>query len=271
MTEGPRRALILAGRRGNVDSLAVSAGVPHRALIEVGGQPILERVVAALREAGVGAIHVCSDDASLPEATPTLAALHAAGALLHQPAAASPAASVAAFLEGCADGESVLVTTADHALLSAEMVEHFGREAAQAQADVVVAVVEAARVRARFPNARRTFIPLADGAVTGANLFWMRASRAQRVARLWIRAESVRKRPWRLVALFGPGALLRFALRRLSLDAALERVSRAAEARVEAVRMPFAECAVDVDTEPDLELVRGIAGAALRASDGPPA
>ena len=53
-------------------------------------------------------------------------------------------------------------------------------------------------------------------------------------------------------------ALLLFALRRLTLDAALQRVSNAMGCRVSAVRMPFAEAAIDVDRPSDLELVRRI-------------
>ncbi|MET0313717.1 MAG: NTP transferase domain-containing protein [Hansschlegelia sp.] len=47
-----RTALILAGVRPGVDPLAEFAGVSHKALIPVGGVPMLERVVAALRASG---------------------------------------------------------------------------------------------------------------------------------------------------------------------------------------------------------------------------
>jgi hypothetical protein len=62
-----------------------------------------------------------------------------------------------------------------------------------------------------------------------------------------VRAERFRKRPWRLVSTFGPLSLALFALRRLDIDRALERASRAIGARVAAIRLPFAEAAVDVD------------------------
>ena len=41
-------ALVLAGSRREGDPLAASAGVSHKALIPVAGQPMLERVVSAL-------------------------------------------------------------------------------------------------------------------------------------------------------------------------------------------------------------------------------
>jgi hypothetical protein len=71
----------------------------------------------------------------------------------------------------------------------------------------------------------------------------------------WRRAERFRKRPWRMVGTFGPITLVLFLLRRLDLEAAFERVSRAVGARVRAIRMPFPEAAIDVDRPADLALV----------------
>jgi hypothetical protein len=48
-----------------------------------------------------------------------------------------------------------------------------------------------------------------------------------------------------MVSTFGPGVLASFLLRRFDLDAALEQISRVIGARVQAVRMPFAEAAID--------------------------
>ena len=53
-------------------------------------------------------------------------------------------------------------------------------------------------------------------------------------------------------------SLLLFALGRLDLDAAFDRVSRAAKARVRPVRLPFPEAAIDVDRPADLALVSRI-------------
>jgi 2-phospho-L-lactate guanylyltransferase (CobY/MobA/RfbA family) len=224
--------------------------------------PVLQRVVHTLREAcGAVPVFVSTEDPTLLEATRELRALAEAGALRRHASGLSPAASVSAFLAGAESPGPFLVTTADHALLTAPMVEYFLAAAAMSQADLVVAVVEEALFRARFPAVRRTFVPLRGGAITGANLFWFRTRDAARAARFWTRAESVRKRPWRLVALFGPGALLRFALGRLDLEQALANVSTAMGLRVAAVRMPFAECAIDVDTPADLATAREVAAA----------
>ena len=41
-------ALLLAGRRSADDPLAEAAGAPHRALLDIGGVPMLERVLRTL-------------------------------------------------------------------------------------------------------------------------------------------------------------------------------------------------------------------------------
>jgi len=248
------RALVLAGRRTPDERNPGGASRP-KALEPVGGVAMLERVVGALEATGrFASIAVCSDDASLLRATPGLAAAADRGVLRFAPSGASPAASVAAFLAAEGAAGPVLATAADHALLEPEWVVHFLDAATATGADAVVAVVESSIFRRAFPDARRTFVALRGDAVSGANLFLFRTARGADVARFWVRAESFRKRPWRMVAVFGPVALARFALRRLDLEGALAVASRAMGARVAAVRMPFAESAIDVDTPDDLAL-----------------
>lgn len=261
---GIARVLVLAGRRAGEGEMGLPAAT--KALVEVDGVPMIERVLGCVREAvGARPVFVSAGDPALLEATPVLRAWAGEGWLHHHRSAGSPAASVADFLEREGSAGATLVTTADHPLLTPDMVRHFIASADATGADVAVAVVEASLFRARFPRVRRTFIPLGGDAVTGANLFYFRTPRAAAAARFWVRAEVVRKRPWRMVALFGPAALVRFALGRLSLDEAVDRVSMAAGVRTAAVRMPFAECAIDVDGAADLEAAARVL-AARRAS-----
>jgi len=252
-------ALVLAGSRGPTDPLARSQGVRHRALLDVAGTPMLVRVVRALRESeSVGPITVSIEDPQAVASVPELEDLRRTGALHVHRSLASPSRSVLDVLENAAPDGNLFVTTADHALLTTAMVDHFLAAAEGSQADVLVGVVARSLLHARFPDSKRTYIPLRDERYSGANLFAFRTANARRAAAFWLRAEAFRKRPWRLVSAFGPRALLLFALGRLDLDGALERASHAFGARVEAVRMPWAEAAVDVDRASDLELVRRV-------------
>lgn len=246
------RVLVLAGRRAGEGEMGLPAAT--KALVEVDGTPMIERVLGCLRDAiGSCPVSVSAGDPALLDATPTLRRWLAEGWLRHHQSASSPAASVHDFLTSEPIAGATLVTTADHPLLTPAMVRHFLESAEATGADVAVAVVEASLFRSRFPRVRRTFIPLAHEPVTGANLFYFRSPRAAEAARFWLRAEGVRKRPWRIVALFGPVALARFAAGRLAVDEAADRVSSAMGVRAAVVRMPFAECAIDVDSAADLE------------------
>jgi molybdopterin-guanine dinucleotide biosynthesis protein A len=249
------RVLVLAGRRAAEGEAAVGprGGERPKALVEVGGTPMLERVLACVHEVAAEApVFVSAGDASLLEATPTLARWKADGWLRSHAASPSPAASVHDFVTSAKSAPS-LVTTADHPLLTPEMVRYFLGAAFAKDVDLAAAVVTASVFRARFPRVRRTFVPLRGDPVTGANLFLFRSERSARVARFWTRAEALRKKPWRLVALFGPVALARFAAHRVDLEEAVERVSDATGARVGVVAMPFPECAIDVDSAADFE------------------
>jgi GTP:adenosylcobinamide-phosphate guanylyltransferase len=249
-------AVVLAGSRGEDDPLAQQQRVRHRALLEVAGVPMLLRVVRTLRQTtGVGTPVVSIDDPHALDGVPELASLVDEGALRVHRSLASPSRSVLDVLESLGDAQPVLVTTADHALLTPEIARHFLDASEGSAADVLVGLVNRRVIEARLPESTRTYLRFRDDDYSGANLFAFRSAAARRAAAFWVRAERFRKQPWRLVRAFGPVSLLLFALRRLDLDAALERASRTIGARVEAVRLPFAEAAVDVDRPSDLALV----------------
>jgi GTP:adenosylcobinamide-phosphate guanylyltransferase len=245
-------ALILAGSRGPHDPVAALGGVAHKALVPIAGRPMLSYVLDAV--AGVpevARIFVCIDDATDLRA--------AAGSVAFQriPPASSPAASMAAALQSIDGQRPLLVTTADHPLLTTAMIRYFLDQAAK-DADLSVGLAEATTVTAAFPEGKRTFYRLAGQGFSGCNLFLARRPGAGRVAEYWRRMETHRKQPLRLVREIGIAALIRYALGLLSLDAAFAHVSRLTGAAIRPVLLPFAEAATDVDKPADFVLVEGL-------------
>jgi GTP:adenosylcobinamide-phosphate guanylyltransferase len=254
--EPPERftVLVLAGRRGPADPLAAQSGARHKAMLPLAGVPMLVRVLRTVRAARhVGPVLVSIDDPAVLE-VPEIAPLGRAGALRRIDCGASPSATVLRCLRDPGTTLPLLVTTADHPLLAPAMVEYFCERAAGQAADVVVGTVRASVLRARHPGVRRTLIRLRDDGFKGANLFAFMTTAGARAAEFWQRAEEFRKRPWRLVSVFGPVSLALFLARRLDLEGALVRASRAIGARIAAVEMPFADCAIDVDGPADVAL-----------------
>ena len=156
------------------------------------------------------------------------------------------------------DEAPVLVTTADHALLDDAMLDAFFEAPEAEGADLRLAMVSRPTIEARFPEAKRTYLPFRGASYSGANLFHFRTPQSRRAVEFWRRIENERKRPWRIAKAFGWTTLALFLARRLDLDQAMARASRVVGARVSAVALPFAEAAVDVDKIEDLELVRKI-------------
>jgi hypothetical protein len=188
--------------------------------------------------------------------------LVSSGVLSFHTSGHSPSASVHEYLRVLPAKELLLVTTADHPLLTPDALEFFCSAVLNNDADVTVGVVTAALFRKHYPESKRSFIQLRDESFCGANLFAFRSgSRATAAAAFWDYAGQFRKRPWRLVRTFGLVNLLLCVLRRLDRKAALVRAGRVIGARLAVVSLPFAECAIDVDSPADLALATRILSA----------
>jgi GTP:adenosylcobinamide-phosphate guanylyltransferase len=243
---GTITALVLAGTRPGGDPLAVAAGVSHKALIDVGGVPMLQRVLLALAQVpAISRIVVAIDQPGLVEALPDCGK-----PVTVLPAAEGPSASVARALEAL--GTPLLVTTADHALLRVAWVEELLAASAGAD-DALFALARRAAVEAAVPHTERTWLRFADDHYSGCNLFLLRTPAAQAVVALWQQLEANRKRPLAMIRRLGVSYALRYRFGWLSLEAAVERLGSLAGARLRAV-----------DKMADLTLVRSLISAQPR-------
>jgi GTP:adenosylcobinamide-phosphate guanylyltransferase len=262
VTQAPAFALVLAGSRGPADPVAQSCGLPHKALAPVLGVPMLLRVTKTLLACpGLRKIILCVDPALKAHGLgPELDSLIAEGAIEIAEPKTSPSESVAHVVETLqrtSEAWPLLVTTADHPLLTSSMVQHFTKTAPD-DADVALGLAEASVIRRDYPDAVRTFYRFAGQGYSGCNLFLLTSPKAIAFITFWRTMEKHRKRPWRLVAAIGPGVLIRFLIGRLSIDQALDHLSGRIGASAKAVIMPFAEAAIDVDKPGDLILAEKI-------------
>ncbi|MDB6000267.1 MAG: hypothetical protein JWP52_1966, partial [Rhizobacter sp.] len=239
-------ALVLAGTRAGGDPLAAHAGVSHKALIEVGGLTMIERVVAALAAAPeVARIIVAIERPELLADLPGLRAPACTKPLTTMGTEAGPSATVAAAL--AREGTPLLVTTADHALLQARWVHEF-LAACPAQADVAAALAGRNAVQAAAPHTRRTWLRFADGDFSGCNLFLLSRPAALGAVEFWRELERVRKEPLRMMKRLGWTFALRYRLGWLTSSAAAARLGTlAGGARLAFVEMSDGRAAIDVD------------------------
>ena len=255
----PFTAVVLAGDRGSGDPVARAAGVRFKALTPVGGRPMVLRVLDALETAReTEGIVLCGPDKSAVEQDQELSGRIGSGKVSWLESQTTPSSSTYHAMQSLPDSTPVLVTTADHALLTAEMVDYFWSGARQSEKDVVVGLTLHESVAAKYPETKRTAIPLRDGSYCSCNLFAFLTPEARRAAHFWRRVEGRRKKILRVIAGFGWLNLLLYLLKRPTLAEGLERISQRLGLKAGAVLMPFPEAAVDVDTVSDWELVESI-------------
>ena len=245
-------AILLAGSRPGKDEFAAQFGSDMKALVAVGGEPMVRRPVRALLASrNVAQVVVLSQSpdrlaAVIPSDTRT-SFRKSLGTIAET------------MLDICDDPETrwpLLVTTADHALLDPRTVDEFAR--GSGGADIAIGVVERANLLRRLPRTERTWLRFNRGAYTGANLFVLRSPAVRPAIELWRSVEQDRKKAWRVVSLLGALTLLGTALRLLSIDDVLNRLGRRLRLTVVAVRLSNPLAGVDVDKPADHSLVEEI-------------
>ncbi|MDI1296243.1 MAG: NTP transferase domain-containing protein, partial [bacterium] len=166
------------------------------------------------------------------------------------------ASSLLALMERADLSFPLLLTTADHVLLDAAMLDQFVDQATGA--DIAVAMVERRTLFARYPASRRTWLKFRDGWWSGANIFWFGSVKARPVIALWQEVEQDRKKGWKILAAFGPIPLLGALLRILTLRGGIARIGKRFGLTARLVAMAQAEACIDADKVDDVTLIEAI-------------
>ena len=245
-------AVVLAGSRPGRDPLASTYGTDLKALIPICGEPMVRRPVEALLASpSVERVRVLAQQ---PERI--RGALPNDDRIFVEQSGNTIAATLEAF---CMDPDTqwpLLVTTADHALLTSAMVEEFVGRAEGA--DVAIGLVERKSLLARLPQSERTWHRFRGGAYSGANLFLLAGPQVRSALELWRSVEQDRKNVLRLLRKLGPLNFLTTALRLRTLAGALDVLGHRLGLKVRAVELSDPLAAVDVDKPADHELVTAI-------------
>ena len=253
----PMTAVVLAGDRSKSDSLVNHAGTRCKALIPIDGTPMVRRVLTALKASQVaGRLLLCGPEAEALAADAPLKAQIDAGEVDWRTPERSPSTSAFHAMQTLDPQQPVLLTTADHPLLTPEIVDAFGRQSLSGDVDVTVGLAPHALVTEAYPGMKKTVLRFSDGDFCGCNLFAFLTPEGRRAASFWRQIEQERKKPLLLIGLLGWWAVIRYRLGALPLDEALTKLSKRLGLRIRAVILPYAEAAIDVDSIADLALVR---------------
>lgn len=260
MTTQQFTAVVLAADRNANDPLLQASGVCCKAMLKIDGTPMLERVIRALLDSKHIAHIVISgsQEQQLPGSTFLADALEQDHIRWLAPAN-SPSKSAYQAMQALPD-TPVLITTADHPLLRADIVDDFISSSLETGADVGVGITDYASIKARYPAAKKTVTKFRDGGYCGCNLFTFMTPASHRVAKAWRRVEQQRKNPLRIISQLGWWSVLRYLLGWMTLNQALDKLSQRLDVTIAPVHLPYPEAAIDVDSIADQELVEGITG-----------
>lgn len=245
-------SVILAGERAARDALRDHTGVACKALLDIDGTSMIRRVITALEAAGsVSSIRLSGPTKACVDTDAGLSRLIAEGRVDWCAPGASPSTSAYDMLSRVPGDRPVLITTADHPLLSSEIVDHFCADSAATGCDVVIGLAPYDLVRATFPDLKKTVLRFRDGQYCGCNLFAFLTEDGRRMADFWRRVERERKKPLVVIGLLGFWAVLRYRMGWLTLQGALALLSRKVGLKIGVVILPYAHASVDVDSVDD--------------------
>ncbi len=254
MKEETVAAVVLAAGHGS-DPVARAAGVAHKALVQVGGERVVTRVVAALRQARLvdDLVVVTAPGSPVVEVLPT--------------AAASTVAEGYTLLDTTQAGfayhsarDQLLVVTCDLPLLTGEAVDHFVAAALNTGAELCYSMVEAAQLANIHPGVGRLVVHLKDGDYCGGNVVLIGRSFFEREGERINRAYAGRKSAVHLAAMLGVGFIVRFLLRRLTVDDITQRARELLHCEVAAICSPYPEVAFDLDRPEHIAAAEALMG-----------
>lgn len=249
-------AIISAGASaGQADPLLQYAGVARKALIPVGGRPMIQCVTDALsgshyvdRLIVVGLDATCGIDFG-PK--PVIFVPQVGGLI------ANYVAGVERALQDTADRDHLLIAACDIPLITPAIVDDHLAGMLRTDHDVYYSIIRKETMLARFPDSRRSYARLRDGVFCGGSLSLISARvMTSESRRLWDELLNRRKNVFRQAALIGFDVLLRLITGTLTLAAAEARADRIIGVKCKAYISDHAEIGMDVDKPFQLEIAR---------------
>lgn len=250
-------AVVLAGDRSQQDPLLELTGAGSKSLIELGGEPMLLRVLKTLKQSTIIEKIISSGPSKrLLENQSGLNTLFDTDAVQWLPPQATPSTSAYQALQQLPAATPVLLTTTDHIFLNEEILTRFCQDSVAKGVDVTVGLAPYALVKAGFPEMKKTVSRFREGEFCGCNLFAFLTPEGRRAADLWREVEAQRKSPLKIIKLLGWRAVIEYTLGTLSLERAMKMLSKRFGLKLDAVILPYAQAAIDVDSVDDYQLIK---------------
>ncbi len=237
---------------------AYTQGKP-KALLDMGGQPMLTRVIAGLEAAAsTGEIVVVGLDEPADRAQ-----IESARPVDFLPNQGSIVRNVAAGLAWVADHRpeagTFIVCSSDIPHLQGWMVDELVEACRPFDRLLYYPVATPETIESRYPDSRRTYTRLKGGVrIAGGDIFIAQTRILDTNHELWEQLTQARKHAWQIARAVGFGTLLRLLFRRMGVEEAAATAGRilGSGQPIGVVFLPHAELAMDGDKPHQIELLR---------------
>ena len=224
-----------------------------KALLDMNGRTMLERVVDALQDShSIGEIVVVGLGSDL-------------GMQFHKPVyhttdhgslLKNALAGLDKMRELHPETNLVLLCSADIPTLTPQIVDDFIASCAPYDKGMVYNFVDKATLEARFPGSKRTYVKLKDGLIAGGDMTLIQADLADTNQDMWEALTNARKHAWQLARVVGFRFLFKFLLRQLSFADIEQAALRITGRPCSVLLNPNAVIAMDADKPEQVALLR---------------
>lgn len=261
MTEVKKASVLIlaASRLGPQDVVAQSQNVSHKCLIRLDGMIMLERVVREIRQAShVGRIFVSIENTEVLDSVPLLKEMREKDELRFVQSRENLFLSVTAAAADIDEPYPLIITTADNALHTTEMVDYFCAQLFATNPDAAIAMTPAQLILDAYPEGKRAFHKLKDGGWSSCNLYALMTDKALMAARIFEGGGQFGKNPQRILKAFGFVVMILYKYKLTSMATLFNILSRRWRMQLELIQMPYADAPIDVDNLGDVVLTEKI-------------
>jgi GTP:adenosylcobinamide-phosphate guanylyltransferase len=251
--------ILAASRLGPQDVVAQSQGVSHKCLITLDGMVMLERVVREIKQAvNVARIFISIENEALLNSVPLLREMSERGEIQFVRSHSNLYLSVMGAVEDINEPYPLIITAADNALHTTEMVDHFCKELFAVNPDAAIAMTPAQVILDAYPEGKRAFHNLKDGGWSSCNLYALMTEKALTAAKIFEGGGQFGKNPQRILKAFGFIFMVAYKFKLASLNTLFRLMSKRWKIDLQLIQMPFADAPIDVDNLGDVKLTEKI-------------
>ncbi len=246
-------AIVLAGGKSRTDALFSLSGQELKSMMMIAGKPMVQWVLDAISGAKLiqSVVLVGIEDISSLRCSKPLITMPDGGSIVDNIQQASQK-----LLEIHPQETHVVSFSADIPAITPAIVDDMVSIYQKGEYDIYYSVVERSVMEKRFPGAHRTFIKVKNEFFCGGDLNSFSKKAALSPDALWKLLVKKRKNPMKQAAMIGIDSLMLLQLGWIGLDDVANRVCRRLGISGKAVRVPYAEIAMDVDKPVQFEILQ---------------